>query len=556
MRTKLIEGLFATQLLLAASITSRAQLTSTFQVGQSFTASTYGIDSSATPPDSDGTVGPSDYVEFINGRYAVFSKSDGTERLTITDTAFWNQAGITIPNGWEVTDPRIIFDIPTQRWFAVQVDFDPSGRSNTNVFLLAVSAGLDPAAAWSAVAIPSDPGGTAFADFPTMGLDSQAVYISGDMFDVNGSPAGPTLFSIPKTELLASPPSTSGRTWFGVMSYTTRGHILQPAICVDGSSGGSVLGLGGLGVNDFTGQLETDTTLIAWNVSNAGSAANASLSNPATLSVPPYTAPIDPTQPDSSHNLDDGDSRMGGAVYRVAGVLYAVHATEVNNLAAIQWFRVRAADNVLLESGTITDPTLDLFYPSIAANTNGAVVIACNGSSISTYVSCYAALGRTVNGVTTFGSLALLKAGSASYHAPGSTRTSRWGDYSATSVDPADPTHFWTIQAYPSSRSAWSTQVIELLTAPAPSAPALSIARTDGDLLLSWPATPAGFQLQSTSSLNPGHTWSPVTESVSTNANVLSVALPISSGQQFFRLRKATGLVLSQNDLQTSIWSQ
>jgi hypothetical protein len=555
MRTNLTKGVCIVQLLLAGSLFSRAQeVVSTLQVGQSFTASTYGIDSSATPPDTDGAAGPSDFVEFINGRYAVFSKSDGTTRQSITDTEFWNRAGLTIPSGWEVTDPRIIFDIPTQRWFALQVDFDPSGVINTNVFLLAVSAGPDPAAAWSAVALPSDPRGADFADFPTMGLDSQAVYISGDMFDVNGSPAGPTLFSIPKAGLLASPPSTSGRTWFGVMSYTLRGHILQPAVCVDGSAGGSVLGLGGLGVNDFTGQLETNTTLIAWNVLNAASAASASLSNPGSLSVPDYTAPIDPTQPDSSHNLDDGDARMGAAAYRVGGVLYAVHATEVNNLAAIQWFRVRAADNVLLEAGAITDPTLDLFYPSIAANTNGTVVIACNGSSINTYVSCYAALGQTVNGITTFGSLTLLKAGAASYHAPGSTRTSRWGDYSAVSVDPADPTRFWTIQAYPSSRSAWSTQVIELLTTPAPSAPALSIARTDGNLLLSWPGAATAFQLQSTTNLSPGTAWSALTEPVSTNGNVLSVVLPLSAGQQFFRLQKPAGLVLSQND--PPIWSQ
>jgi len=52
----------------------------------------------------------------------------------------------------------------------------------------------------------------------------------------------------------------------------------------------------------------------------------------------------------------------------VGGILYAVHNTYLSNHIAIRWYRIRAADNVLLESGTITDPDLDLFFPSIAAN--------------------------------------------------------------------------------------------------------------------------------------------------------------------------------------------
>jgi len=46
--------------------------------------------------------------------------------------------------------------------------------------------------------------------------------------------------------------------------------------------------------------------------------------------------------------------------------------------------------------------------------------------------------------------------------------TSRWGDYSATSVDPSDPNSFWTIQMYPSGPAAWSTQITQILTVPSP----------------------------------------------------------------------------------------
>src|SRR5262249_39648059 len=139
-----------------------------------------------------------------------------------------------------------------------------------------------------------------------------------------------------------------------------------------------------------------------------------------------------------------------------------IHSTEVNNRAALRWYRIDATNHTLLESGTITDPTLDLFYGSIAANTNGTVMIACNGSSASSFISIYAVAGLTVNGVTSFGELVRLKAGLAVSSDGGGT--SRWGDYSATSVDPTDPSRFWTIQSYPASSSVWATQITELVT--------------------------------------------------------------------------------------------
>jgi hypothetical protein len=40
----------------------------------------------------------------------------------------------------------------------------------------------------------------------------------------------------------------------------------------------------------------------------------------------------------------------------------------------------------------------------------------------------------------------------------------RWGDYSATTTDPADPSIFWTIQEYVSATDQWSTHVTEVIT--------------------------------------------------------------------------------------------
>lgn len=500
-------------------------------IGQNFTASTFNVDSSAVPPDSNGAAGPQHFVELINGRFSVFDKSTGAKLITKTDVSFWNAAGISIASGWDVTDPRLIYDPVSQRWFASQIDFDPTMTINTNHFLLAVSATSDPTGAWHGFSITPDPGNNNFADFPTLGLDGQGVYISGDMFDINSNPVGPSLVSLAKSGLLASPPVLLNLTRFGTMSYNTRGDILQPATCIDGSGQGNVLSVSSVGL-DVSGNFVTTNTLVTCQVLNPAGSGAATLSAPVFPVVPSYTVPFNPTQPDGSTNLDDGDARLSAKVYEVGGVLYAVHNTEVNNLAALRWYRINAATQTVLESGTITDPVMDLFYPSIAANASGTVVIAYNGSSINTFPSSFAVVGTTVKGVTTFGTPLLLKAGTASYQNVDTTGASRWGDYSATCVDPSDPTRFWTIQEIATGRRTWSTQVTELLTT-LPSPPSLTFTASPGNLALSW--TVAGFRLQTTPNLaNP--TWVPITQNLSTNNGVVATQIPLAGASGFFRL--------------------
>lgn len=506
------------------------------QFGQNFTASTLGVDSQALPPDANGTAGPSHYVEFINGRFSVYSKASGARVQTMSDLTFWSRAGVSVPASWAVTDPRLIYDPSVQRWFAAQIDFDPNGVITTNRFLLAVSATADPTGTWRGVAIPADPTGNTSADFPGLGLDASGVYLSGDMFDAAGLAVGPALVSVPKANLLANPPVVANRTAFGVKTYATRGYIQQPVVCVDASTSGQVLATGSLGISQFTGRFVTNTTLISSPILNAAGPGSATLANASFLAVPPYTSPVNPPQPDGTTNLDNGDARFSAAVYAVAGVLYAIHGTEVSGRAALRWYRIRAADNALLESGTLADPVLDLFYPSIAASTNGTVAIAFNGCSRGTYLSAYAAVGQTVNGATTFQAPILLKAGVADYHDmfETSSNPSRWGDYSATCVDPADPNRFWTIQIFASAKNVWSAQITELRTCD----PTLSIHLAGTNAVVSWPGTAVALHLEASTNLLATNGWTVITQNFTTNYGEISVSVPLATGARWFRLHK------------------
>ncbi len=286
------------QLLILISHSVVCQATVVGGIGLNFKGSTYLTDSPYVPPDSDGAIGPNHFVEFINGRFSVYSKSTGSRVKTLTPATFWSQAGAPIASRWDVTDPRIFFDAASQRWIAAQMDLDTRSIANTNHFLVAVSATSDPTGTWKAVSIPSDPGGNNFADFPTLGFDSQGVYLAADLFDANGFPVGPTLLSLPKADLLAATPIVTNRTWFGEMSYDARGYIMQPVVCMDGSANGKVLSTDSLGFDASTGDFATNDALRVCQIQNAAGV-GASLTGSTMLSVPGYVAPIDPFQPES-----------------------------------------------------------------------------------------------------------------------------------------------------------------------------------------------------------------------------------------------------------------
>ncbi len=496
-------------------------------LGQNFDGSRFGVDSPYCPPDPNGAAGPDHFVELINGRFSVYRKTDGTRIKTSTAEQFWTTAGVNL-GSLVPMDPRLVYDPTVGRWFASAVDLNASSPS-PNAFLLAVSAGGDPTGVWKAVRFAADPAQPTSADFPTLGLDATGVYLAAYLFRGDTELETNILVSIPKSDLLANPPSAAGRTFFGSLAGANRGYVLQPVVNFDPDPGpAAILAVGSLGL-DF----ETHSNLVTFAIQDAGSQAPA-LTKPVVIPVQEFSVPINPVQPNGDDGLDDGDTRFSASVCAVNGVLHAVHSVQVSDHAAIRWYRIRTVDNVLLESGTIADVNMDLFYPSIAANGDGVVVIGYNACSSNTFVSCYAVLGEPGNGSTSFGPPLLLQAGQANYsYSPLGNGLYRWGDYSTTCVDPADPYRFWTIQMYPGSTTEWQTRITELKVA----VHVLSIGLSGAEITVSWPGTTGVLNLEATDDLATGVWSGPIGEQVSTQGRV-RVVVPLSENNRFFRLRR------------------
>src|SRR4051812_2791005 len=94
--------LFFCQLFLGSLTYASLQI----QIGQNFAGSdnsTAGI----TPADSNGAIGPEHFVEFINGQFAIYFKTNGALVSRISDDTFWANAGVNIPVFDVISDPRI-----------------------------------------------------------------------------------------------------------------------------------------------------------------------------------------------------------------------------------------------------------------------------------------------------------------------------------------------------------------------------------------------------------------------------------------------------------------
>jgi hypothetical protein len=424
------------------------------------------------PPDQGSAVGPNHYVEAVNLAIAVYNK-DGTIAVPRTKIGtFLANAGV--PGlGNNLSDPRIVYDQASDRWFFVVI----TTESNSNSIVVAVSQTSDPTGAWKATKFVANTIPNNFADFPTIAVDANALYVASNNFLNSATFDGVSLTSIPKADLLnPAGPVVGNRTHFenltgGGTSGTTP-FTLAPVTSFDSRDHGVILATDGF----FPA-----TVLHSYSVLNPGSNV-ATLSADSPIAVPTYWTNQNAHEPNSTQTLESGDFRIGqNNVYQVGNVIWAAQsvltssATGIGAYDAIRWYEIDATTDTLLQSGTISDPHHDYLYPAIAANAAGDVVISFSATGDSTttdFPGAWYVAGTTTGGVTTFGAPTDLRNGSSNYgiFQSGSPPRNRWGDFGAVSVDPNNPNAFWIANetAIPGVstlifNALWGTQVSELV---------------------------------------------------------------------------------------------
>jgi hypothetical protein len=156
----------------------------------------------------------------------------------------------------------------------------------------------------------------------------------------------------------------------------------------------------------------------------------------------------------SGNTIDTSDTRLLNAVYR-NGSLWTTHHVEAGGKTEVAWYQINPATVSVVAQGRIGDASRWYAYPSIAVNQNGDVAIGFSGSSTTEYASAYYTARKNTDPAGTMQPVSLLKSGESEYFKTfGKIDLStglplnRWGDYSTTTVDPADNVTFWTLQEY------------------------------------------------------------------------------------------------------------
>lgn len=455
------------------------------------------------PPDTNGAVGRTQYVEVSNGGYAVFNKTNGTRTSLVSDVAFWAAAGQTGTNG----DSRVMYNAAASRWMAM------SFGGNAKDLQIAISDTDNALGGWKSTKFEGYAGFGfgATADYPTLALDKNAVYIGTNNFapTVSGgsnSFQGTTLNVIPLNSLFSgTAPSVANLQQF-VTPY------------VNGASGNQDRGYAIQGVNSSTAG--TSGTVIAVSLSTYDNVAfkvnglTANSATGATTGAVVYTGMADfvtagaarqPTvNPGNARIVDTGDERIASSVYEANGRIYTVQTVDSTadgkDEARVRYTVINATTFAILAQGDIGSAGYDSYMGSIAVNSQGQVVIGYNRSGFDAVTGKISVMARTFNTaldgslVATSGELLLKESLIDDYHngtlAGGvATGRQRWGDYSQVSIDPENNQKFWVIGEFAreynnaagghnggTGGSRWGTYISAVTAVPEPATWAMMLA--------------------------------------------------------------------------------
>jgi hypothetical protein len=389
------------------------------------------------PPDANGAVGATQYVQWVNVNFAVFDKATGA-------MVYGPAAGNTLWKGFggpceanNSGDPIAQYDKAAGRWVMTQPVFTAPYYQ-----CVAVSQTSDATGAYNRYAFSM---GNQFPDYPKLGVWRDGYYISFNMFRGGRIFAGAKVCAYDRNAMLAAAAASQqcfqlSTRYGGLLPADLDGTVPPPA-----GAPNYLLNLGSnaLGFWKFHVDWATPTNSTLTGPSTvAGVAAFTSACNGGTC-IP---------QIGTTQKLDSlADRLMYRLAYRNLGdheALVVNHSVSVSTGAAsgIRWYEVRnpSGTPAIFQQGTYSPDGKSRWMGSIAMDKVGDLALGYSASSDSIYPSI------RYTGRVPSDPLNLLQAESVIKDGSGSQlpNLSRWGDYSSMSVDPIDDCTFWYTSEY------------------------------------------------------------------------------------------------------------
>lgn len=487
----------------------------------SFTGATL-TETNAFPPDTMGAVGPTQFLVGVNGRLKVFDKNTGAVGpLNVSMNTFFN----SVRNGAGTSDPRVRFDRLSNRWLVLIINVAAPNR-----ILLAVSdtATITAGTVWTFFFFQQDtvsPAGDTgcLSDYPTLGIDANALYIGVNQFC--GSPllfGGTTAFVVRKSSVLGAGPIvvsafrnlTGGPG--GAGPFTPQGVDNFATSAPEGYL---------IGVDNAT-----FGTLMMRRVTNA--ATTPVMSANIAITVPSTTFPITVRHQGNTGGtngqLDGLDDRLFAAYLR-NGSIWTAHNIGVNNTGTTtgtrtrngsRWYEisgVSSATPAVAQSGTLFAQTgsndfdqRNFWIPSVMVSGQGHMALGASIAGTNEFVNGVTAGRLASDAPGTLRTPIALTTSTTAYNPPGddgARGARRWGDYSYTSLDPCDDMTMWTIQEFCDATNSYAVRVVKLLAPP----PATPVSASPSSIAAGQPSvnvTITGTQIDGSAFYDPGSGFS------------------------------------------------
>ena len=400
----------------------------------------------SAPPDTNGAVGLTQYVQWVNTSFAVFNKSTGA--LVAGPTAgntLWSGFG----GGCQTNndgDPIVLYDKMANRWIFSQFSV------STTPFLQCI-----------AVSTTSDATGTYnrysfqyanFDDYPKMGIWPDAYYETFNMFSGNRF-VGSDACAYDRNAMLNGQPATQvckqqGSSVGGLLPSDLDGATLPPA--------GSPNFLVFFGTNNLN--------LFKFHVDFA-TPANSTFTGPTVIPVAAFSALCGGgtcvPQPGTTQQLDSlADRLMYRLAYRNFGThesLVVNHSVTAGTGGGVRWYELQNPNGtvVLAQQSTFAPDSQFRWMGSIAMDKAGDMALGYSVSSSTTNPSI-AVTGRLATDPSN-----TMQAETSVITGTGSQTggLTRWGDYSAMQIDPVDDCTFWYTQEYMKTTGSfnWNTHI-------------------------------------------------------------------------------------------------
>ena len=413
------------------------------------------------PPDTNGAVGASQYVQMVNVTLAVYSKCDGALQLgPVAIHSLWDGFGGLCENGGETDtysdggDPIVLYDHLADRWMVSQLQYDETFTKTAQC--IAISTSSDATGSYNRYEFDF---GADFPDYPKFGIWPDAYYNSINVYPGLKTFAGAEACAFDRVAMLAGQAANAI-----CFQQSASVSSLLPA-----DLDGSTLPPAGA-PNYFVGLADSSHLNLFRFHADFSNPAASTFTGPVLIEVAPFTEICARAttvacipEPEPGEKVDGlSDRVMFRLAYRNFGdheALVANHTVKGGALGGVRWYEIRnpGATPSIFQQGTIIDPDTDFWLGSAAMDRVGNIAVGFNAMSKRDFSSVYVAGRRPSDPAgSMFGPLQLAIGSGVQFNS-----YKRWGDYSSMTVDPKDDCTFWYTQEYYVSSGSfnWATRV-------------------------------------------------------------------------------------------------